>query len=537
MQATRRDDTPNGEGTVGAMIYGRILMGSSLGIHIIFAITGIALPLLISLAELLGIWRRDAYYTLMARRWTKALLVLFAVGSVTGTVVGLQLSALWPSFMALAGKVISLPFAIEVFPFFIEAIFLGIYVFGWDRIRNPYLHWATSLPIILSSAASGILITTVNAFMNTPAGFTLSNGQPENIDPIAAMFNPTTPSEVSHVIVTAYLSTAVALAGMAAFRLLRRTTSAEHQAYHGRALRLNMAVAAIGAALAILTGDASAKSVAQFQPEKLAAMEARFDSQRQAALTIGGIVDSAHRQVIGGIDIPGVLSWLAYGDPNARVRGLDTFAQSQWPPLMIHYTFDAMVGIGMWLGALTWGYWALYLLRRRWTMRRPLLWAIALSLPLAYVAVELGWMTTEIGRQPWILYHIMTVAQAFTTSPDVPQLFFLFLGTYITLSAATIYTLTRYFRSHPLPAQIAAPVGTETGEAGVIGATGESDESGEERLERQEQEQHEHVEPQRTHRREPRMPSRVSRRSTRAVPRRAPTPQRSRAAHRATPER
>lgn len=437
---------------MGDIVYGRVLMGTTLAVHIIFAITGMALPLLISLAELLGILRRDSTYTLMARRWTKALLVLFAVGTVTGTVVAFQLSLLWPSFMAIAGKVISLPFAIEGFAFILEAIFLGIYVYGWDRIQRPILHWLASLPIVIASAASGMLITTVNAFMNSPAGFDLRDGQPINIDPIAAMLNPTAYSEVSHVLVTAYLAAGAALAGMAAYALLRRRGPAS---YHLRALHIGMGVAAIGAALAILTGDSSAKAVAQYQPEKLAAMEARFETQRHAALSIGGIVDPAHHTVHYAIQIPGFLSWLAFGDVNSTVQGLDSFAQSTWPPLIIHYTFDAMVGIGMALGALTWGYWALYLLRRRWTTHRLMLLAITLTLPLGYIAVELGWMVTELGRQPWILYHIMTVPQAFTTSPYVPQLFFLFLGIYIFVSAATIYVLARYFRSHPLPAEIA----------------------------------------------------------------------------------
>jgi cytochrome d ubiquinol oxidase subunit I len=434
------------------IVYGRVLMGTTLSVHIIFAITGMALPLLISLAELLGIVRRDSAYTLMARRWTKALLVLFAVGAVTGTVVAFQLSLLWPSFMAIAGKVISLPFAIEGFAFILEALFLAIYVYGWDRIQRPILHWLASLPIVVASAASGMLITTVNAFMNSPAGFDLRDGQPVNIDPIAAMFNPTAFSEVSHVLVTAYLAAGVALAGMAAYALLRRRNPAP---YHLRALNLGMGVAAIGAVLAILTGDSSAKAVAEYQPEKLAAMEAQFETQRRAAETIGGIVDPAHHTVHYAIQIPGFLSWLSFGDVNAPVQGLDSFAQSTWPPLMIHYTFDAMVGIGMALGALTWGYWALYLLRRRWTTHRLLLLAITLSLPLGYIAVELGWMVTELGRQPWILYHIMAVPQAFTTSPYVPQLFFLFLGIYIFVSAATIYVLVRYFHGHPLPAEIA----------------------------------------------------------------------------------
>ena len=438
---------------MSSIVFGRMLMASSLAVHIVFAVTGIALPLLVSAAELLGIVRRDQHYTLMARRWTRTMLVLFAVGSVTGTIVGFQLSLLWPGFMEIAGQVIALPFAIEVFAFFIEAIFLAIYVYGWDRIRNPWLHWLASLPIVVASAASGVLITTVNAFMNSPAGFTLKNGQLANIDPIAAIFNPTMPEEVSHVLVTAYLCTAVALAGLAAFALLRRRGPA---AYHERALRLGMAVSAVAAMLAIVTGDRSAKSLALYQPEKLAAMEALFESQYSAPLTIGGVIDTAHQRVIGGIELPGLLSWLSFGRTDAHVTGLDAFAQSQWPPLLVHYTFDAMVGIGMWLGALTLGFWALYVLRRGWLSRRLVLWAIALSLPLGYVAMELGWMTTEIGRQPWILYHIMTVAQAFTTSPYVPQLFFLFLTLYAALSAGTLVVLRRYFRAHPLPEEIGA---------------------------------------------------------------------------------
>lgn len=435
---------------MGDILYGRVLMGSSLAVHILFAITGIALPLLISAAELLGILRRDAVYTLMARRWTKAMLVLFAVGAVTGTVVAFQLSLLWPAFMAIAGKVISLPFAIEGFAFVVEAIFLGIYVYGWDRIANPLLHWAASLPIILASAASGALITTVNAFMNSPAGFTLRDGQPEQVDPVAAMLNPTAVSELSHVLVTAYLATAIALAGMAAWKLLRGRV--EHRAYHLRALRLGMAVSAVAALLAVVTGDSSAKAVAQYQPEKLAAMEAQFETQRRAAEVIGGIVDPAHHTVHGAIQIPGLLSWLSFGNVNAEVRGLDSFAQASWPPLAIHYAFDAMVGIGMLLGAVTWGYWALYALRRRWAERPLVLAAVLMSLPLGYVAVELGWMVTELGRQPWILYHIMTVPQAFTTAPYVPQLFWLFVSIYAIVIAATFYVLVRYFREHPLPA-------------------------------------------------------------------------------------
>jgi cytochrome bd ubiquinol oxidase subunit I len=451
---------------MSSIVFGRMLMASSLAVHIIFAVTGIALPLLVSAAEFLGIVRRDEHYTLMARRWTRTMLVLFAVGSVTGTIVGFQITLLWPGFMALAGKVIALPFAIEIFPFFVEAIFLAIYVYGWNRIRNPWLHWLTSLPIVVAAAASGLLITIVNAFMNSPTGFTLKNGQLVDVDPVAAIFNPSMLDEISHVLVTAYLCTGIALAGMAAFALLRKRGPA---AYHERVLRLGMAVSAVAAMLAIVTGDRSAKSVALYQPEKLAAMEALFESQYNAPLTVGGVIDTAHQRVIGGIELPGFLSWLAFGRTDAHVTGLDAVARSQWPPLLIHYTFDAMVGIGMWLGALTLCFWALYFLRRRWLSRRLVLWAIALSLPLGYVAMELGWMTTEIGRQPWIIYHVMTVAQAFTTAPNVPQLFFLFLTLYAALSVGTVVVLRHYFRAHALPEVISS---------GHVGDVGEMTDDG-----------------------------------------------------------
>lgn len=456
---------------MSSVVFGRMLMASSLAVHIVFAVTGIALPLLVSAAELLGIVRRDEHYTLMARRWTRTMLVLFAVGSVTGTIVGFQITLLWPGFMALAGKVIALPFAIEIFPFFVEAIFLAIYVYGWDRIRNRWLHWLSSLPIIVAAASSGLLITIVNAFMNSPAGFTLKNGQLADVDPIAAIFNPTMPDEIAHVLVTAYLCTGIALAGLAAFGLLRKRGPA---AYHQRALRLGMAVSAIASTLAIFTGDRSAKALALYQPEKLAAMEALFESKYAAPLTVGGVIDTAHQRVIGGIELPGLLSWLAFGRTDAQVRGLDTFAQSQWPPLLVHYTFDAMVGIGMWLGTLTLGFWALYFLRREWLSRRAFLWAIALSLPLGYVAMELGWMTTEIGRQPWIIYHIMTVAEAFTSAPYVPQLFFLFIALYAALSAGTVIVLRRYFRAHPLPEEVTGEA-SKAGNDGGLGVPSEPD--------------------------------------------------------------
>jgi cytochrome d ubiquinol oxidase subunit I len=428
-------------------IYARALMGSTLAIHIIFAIIGMGLPLFISIAELVGIRRNDRDLQLMARRWTKALTILFAVGSVTGTAVAFELTLLWPNFMQIAGQVISLPFAIEGFAFFIEAIFLGLYVYAWDRFSNRMLHWLCSLPIIIAAGASGMLITTVNAFMNSPVGFRLDAGQVKDVQPVQAMLNPMATSEVLHVLVTAYLCVAFLLAGMAAYQLLRGRSLP----YFKKMLTLGTVSGFAASLLAVLTGDMSAKDIARYQPAKLAAAEALFDSQASAPLTIGGIVDPKTHQVIGGIQIPGLLSWLAYGDVNHPVQGLNAFPKDQWPLLSIHYAFDTMVGIGFYVFGIGLLFVLAALFRRQWMTHRLLLLGILGGSVLSFLAMELGWMVTELGRQPWILYHMMTVQQALTSSSAVAFLFYGLLSFFVLVSIATVYILVSYFRAHPLP--------------------------------------------------------------------------------------
>lgn len=428
-------------------IYARALTGSTLAIHIIFAVIGMGLPLFISIAELMGIMRKDSDLQLMARRWTKALTVLFAVGSVTGTAVAFELTMLWPNFMQIAGQVIALPFAIEGFAFFIEAIFLGIYVYAWDRFANRWLHWLCSLPIVVASAASGMLITTVNAFMNSPAGFRLTQGQIQDIQPLQAMLNPMAVSEMLHVLTTAYLCVAFLLAGLAAYQLLRGRSIP----YFKKALAIGMSGALLASVLAIFTGDISAKDIARYQPEKLAAAEALFETQSRAPLTIGGIVDPTTHRVIGAIQIPDLLSWLAYGDINHPIQGLNAFPQATWPSLAIHYAFDSMVGIGFYLFGIGLLFALALAFRRRWMTHKLLLLGVLAGSVLSFLAMELGWMVTELGRQPWILYRIMTVQQALTSSPYVGLLFYGLLSFFILVAIATVYILISYFRAHPLP--------------------------------------------------------------------------------------
>lgn len=263
---------------MGTVDWSRGLTEMTLAFHILFATVGVGVPVFISMAEWIGIRKKDVHYSLMARRWARGFVITVAVGVVTGTCIGLQLSLLWPEFMRLAGNVIGLPLFMETFAFFFEAIFLGIYLYTWDRFSNPYIHWLLTLPIIIGSSGSALFITTVNAFMNTPQGFTFENGKLTNIDPLAAMFNPAAPSKVAHVLSSAYLTAAFLLAMIAAFAMLR----GRKDDYYRKSIRLNMTAGLILAVVTIGIGDISARFLAAEQPEKLAAAEWHFESGSRA---------------------------------------------------------------------------------------------------------------------------------------------------------------------------------------------------------------------------------------------------------------
>jgi cytochrome d ubiquinol oxidase subunit I len=453
------------------LLDGRILMGSSLGFHIIFAVIGMGLPLFISLAELIGLWRKDSSWLTLARRWTSAFVILFAVGAATGMVVGQELALLWPRFMQDYGPVIALPFFIEVFAFFIEAIFLGIYVYAWDRFTNRWLHWLCSLPIVIGSMASGLLITIANAFMNSPAGFVIQNGKVVDIQPLAAMLNPATPTELLHTFMSAYLAVAFMLVGVTVWKMLH----GRQGRYYQNALNLSMVVGLISAVGTFISGDLSGKYVAQYQPAKLAAMEALFHTQAGAPEIVGGIVDEKTQRIIGGIAIPKLLSFLSYGDFNHVVQGLDAFPKDQQPPVFIHYTFEMMIASGTYLLAIASLFGLSLLLRKQWPWLRRVMMsklgmiAMLIGGPLGFLAIESGWMVTEIGRQPWIVYHYMRVSDALTTSPYVPVMLWIFLPFYAITAIATIYLLWAFFRRRPLrlpveeaPGQPAFPSPLET---------------------------------------------------------------------------
>ncbi|WP_318616791.1 cytochrome ubiquinol oxidase subunit I [Sporosarcina sp. YIM B06819] len=435
-------------GNEESVFFSRILTETTLSFHIIYATIGVGVPLMIMIAQWVGIKKNDEHYILLARRWARGFVITVAVGVVTGTAIGLQLSLLWPNFMELAGNVIALPLFMETFAFFFEAIFLGIYLYTWDRFENQKKHLLLLIPVAVGASFSAVFITIVNAFMNAPQGFDIVNGELININPLLAMFNPAMPTKVAHVVVTSYMTAAFVLASIAAFRLLK---GSNHE-YHKKALYLTMKVGLIFAIAAAIIGDFSGKYLAEYQPEKLAAAEWHFETEGKAPLILYGVLDDG--EVKYAIKIPFALSILAHNNPTAEVIGLDQFAEEDIPPLYIHYLFDIMVTIGIWMTVLS----GIFLLgtRLRWKMVKTkwFRWLIVFGGPLSIVAIEAGWWMAEVGRQPWVLRGIMRTQDAATTSGQVDTMLVLFALLYLVLGVGSVVVLRRMFRNNPVEREI-----------------------------------------------------------------------------------
>lgn len=423
----------------------RLLTSMTLVFHIIFATIGVGIPLMIAIAEGLGILKNDNHYILMARRWARGYTITVAVGVVTGTCIGLQLSLLWPSFMRIAGQAISFPLFMETFAFFFEAIFLGIYLYTWDRFKEPIYHWLIIIPVIIGSTLSAFFITTVNAFMNTPQGFTLKNGVIKTVDPIAAMFNPAAPSKTLHVIVTAYVASALILTSIAAIQMLRGNVTE----YTKKGLRLAATVGLIFAVLTGVTGDVSAKFLAKYQPEKLAAIEWHFETENGADFVLFGTLDDETQEVKYEIRIPKLLSFLSYSDFNAPVTGLNEFPEEVRPPLYIHYLFDIKMTFVALIISMTFLFVVFSIKKKDWMHNKWLLRGLALTGPLAMINIELGWMIAEIGRQPWILRGYMKVSEGATTAKGLGSMFWLFFALYVFLGVFCTIVIRKMFVHNP----------------------------------------------------------------------------------------
>ena len=431
------------------LLAARSQMAVSLAFHIIFAVIGIGMPVLMVLAERRWQTSGDAIYLDLAKRWAKGTAILFAVGAVSGTVLSFELGLLWPEFMRFAGPLIGMPFSLEGFAFFTEAIFLGVYLYGWDRI-SPRAHLVAGVLVAVSGAASGIFVVIANAWMNAPTGFELVNGRAVNVDPIAAMLNPMAFQQTLHMTLAAYAATGFGVAGIHAFMLLFDRDNA----FHRRALGIALLVGVPAALLQPISGDRSAKTVARVQPAKLAAMEAHFETGTRVPLVVGGWPDVDARETRYAIRIPGGLSFLAHGDFDAEVKGLEEFPREDWPNVpIVHTAFQVMVGLGTFLALLSaWIVWTAWR-RRDLAGNRWLLRAIALATPMGFIAIEAGWTVTEVGRQPWTVYGVLRTADAVTPMPGLVYPFVGFTLLYCFLAVIVAYLLYKQIIRSPRPTE------------------------------------------------------------------------------------
>ena len=423
----------------------RMQMALSLGWHIVVACFGVGMPAITLIAEWRGQRSGDPVYRLLARRWARAMGVLFAVGAVSGTILSFEMGILWPGLMGTYGEVIGLPFSLEGIAFFIEAIFLGIYLYAWDRLP-PRQHLLSGIPIVIAGVASAFFVVTANAWMNQPTGFDQEGGRLVAVDPWAAMFNPATPPQTVHMILAAFMVAGFGMASVYAVAMLR----GRRDRYHRLGFLIPFTVAAVITPVQIGVGDWAAHFVANNQPVKLAAMEGIFDTQRGAPLHVGGVaIDNEMRYAL---EIPSGLSLLAHFDPNAEIMGLNEVPPGDRPPVNVtHLAFQTMVAIGFAL--LAWVAWAAvtWLRRRDLPRSRWFLRAGAVSGVAAVVALEAGWVTTEVGRQPWIVYGIQRTADAVNPAPGLVYGFALVAAVYVILTIGTVYVLRRLSRDKPVP--------------------------------------------------------------------------------------
>jgi len=427
-------------------IAARSQMALSLGFHIIFSCIGMVMPFFMAVSHYYWIRTKNPVYQNITKAWSKGVAIFFATGAVSGTVLSFELGLLWPEFMKHAGPIFGMPFSLEGTAFFIEAIALGFYLYGWNRF-NKWFHWITGVIVGISGLASGILVVAANAWMNTPAGFDFVNGQYLNIDPIAAMFNKAWPSQALHMCLAAFVATGFAVAGVHAYMVLRN----KNVLFHSKAFRIAAIFAAVSALLQPLSGDRSAKHVAKYQPAKLAAMEAHFETGRAVPLLLGGIPDVKNKKVNYALEIPGFLSFLAHGDFNAEVTGLDRVPPENHPPVAItHYAFQVMVVLGILLAFTGFLYLIALIKKKSWLDKRWLLKLFVLSVPLGYIAIEAGWIVTEAGRQPWIINGIMRTKDAVTPMPGIVYSFYIFTAVYISLAVIVTFLLYRQIKMVPV---------------------------------------------------------------------------------------
>ncbi len=444
----------------------RSQMALTLGFHIILASLGVALPALMLIANYRGLRREDPDALKLARRWSKAVAVTFAVGAVTGTVLSFEFGLLWPAFTGRFGPVFGVLFAVEGIFFFLEAIFIAIYIFGWKHL-SPWTHFWTGVPVVISGLGGAFSVVAVNSWMNQPQGFSPTTGKVTSVEPLKVIFNPAVPYEVPHMILAAYLVTGFVVASIYATGMLR----GRRDRIHRLGLLIPLTVACIAAPIQFGVGDAAARAIAKDQPIKFAAMECVQKTSTDVTEYLFGRCTSSG--VRGGIGIPGFDSFLVGWSTNTQVIGLDSVPPEDRPPAdtLLHWSFDTMVGIGtlliglgVWLGI---GWWR----KRDFPKSRWFLRSVAVSGVASVVALECGWIVTEVGRQPWIVYNVMRTSDAVTKASGIWITFGIVVGVYAVLGATLVIVLramSRRWRSEGERDDDEVPYGPDSGRPPAI---------------------------------------------------------------------
>ncbi|MGZ6593663.1 MAG: cytochrome ubiquinol oxidase subunit I [Gaiellaceae bacterium] len=420
----------------------------SFAVHIPLVCFAISFPALVLFVEWLSLRTGDPVYRMLARRWSKVLLALFAVGVVTGTILSFELGLLWPGFMATFGSVFGLAFALEGFAFFSEAIFIAIYVYGWDRV-SPRWHLLSGVPVAIAGFAGSTTVIAVNAWMNHPTGFKLRAGRVVDVHPWHALFgNSYLWHELVHMYFAGYVVAGFLVAGVYSWGWLR----GRRGRYERTALLIPLAVAALAAPVQIVVGDWSGRVVAQEQPVKLAALEGLPRTTKHAPVHLFGWYEKS--KVVDGLELPGLLSILAFHDSDATVEGLDAVPASDRPPInVVRVAFQLMVACGFALALIGLVFLVAWARTRRLPESRAFHWAVVTAGPLALVALLAGWVTTEVGRQPWVVYDVMRTRAAVTGASGIPIGYATLVVVYTGLAVAIVWMLRRLARA-PLEIQV-----------------------------------------------------------------------------------
>lgn len=422
-------------------------MAVSLAFHIVFSCIGMVMPWLMTVSHYRWLRTGEEGYLRLTKAWSKGVAIFFVTGAVSGTVLSFELGLLWPSFMEHAGPIFGMPFSLEGTAFFVEAIALGLYLYGW-KLMPRWVHWGSGVVVGISGVASGVLVVAANGWMNVPTGFSFdaATGVYSDIDPIAAMLNPAWFPEALHMTLAAFVSVGFAVAGIHAWLYLR----GQNQAFHYKAIRIALVFGAVAALLQPISGHQSADSVAEHQPAKLAAMELHYETG-PADMILGGLPNQESQTADYAIRLPGMLSWLIHFDTEASVPGLDQFEPEDQPPVaVVHLAYQLMIGLGMFLAGVGLLYFALNFTKTKALARKWYLKTLVLAAPMGFLAVEAGWTVTEVGRQPWIIYGIMRTSEAVTPMPGIQYSFYAFTGIYIVLSILVTVLMLRQIRMIPV---------------------------------------------------------------------------------------